>query len=113
VLRRIFGSKRDEITVERRKLHTEELSDLYSSFNIFWMIKSRRIGWVEHEAHMGRGEVYTGILWGNLSERGHLEEPGVDGRIILRWMHRKWDVGAWAGSTWLRIGTGGGILCMR
>jgi hypothetical protein len=40
----------------------------------------------------------------------HLEDPGVDGRIILRWNFRKWDVEAWAGSIWLRIGTGGGLL---
>jgi len=40
-------------------------------------------------------------------ERDHLEDPGVD-RIILRWIFRKWDVGAWTGLIWLRIGTGGG-----
>jgi len=37
-----------------------------------------------------------------------LEDPGVDGRIILRWIFRKRDVGAWTGSMWLRIGTGDG-----
>jgi hypothetical protein len=51
--------------------------------------------------------VYTGIWWRNLSERDHLEDPGIDGRIILRWIFRKWDVGTWPGSVWLRIGTGG------
>jgi len=44
---------------------------------------------------------------GNLRERDHLEDPGIDGRIILRWIFRKWDVGAWTGSFWLRIGAGG------
>ena len=48
-----------------------------------------------------------GVLWGNLRERGLLEDPGVDGRIILRWIFRKWDVELWTGSSWLRIGTGG------
>jgi len=41
----------------------------------------------------GRGEAYTGFWWGNLSERDHLTDPGIDGRIILRWIFRKWDVG--------------------
>ena len=57
-----------------------------------------------------RGEVYRGFLWGNLRERDHLEDPGVDGRIILRWIFRKWDEGAWSGFSWLGIGTGGGHL---
>jgi len=40
-------------------------------------------------------------------ERDHLGDTGVDGRIILGWIFRKWDVGSWTGSSWLRIGTGG------
>jgi len=39
-----------------------------------------------------------------------LGDPGVDGRIIFRWILRKWDMGVWNGSSWLRIGTGGGHL---
>jgi len=57
-----------------------------------------------------RREAYTGIWLGNLRERDHLGDPGLDGRIILRWFFKKWDLGVWTGSSWLRIGTGGGHL---
>jgi len=58
----------------------------------------------------GRGEAYSGFWLGNMRERDHLGDPGVDGCIILRWIFKKWDVGAWTGSSWLRKGTGGGHL---
>jgi len=46
-------------------------------------------------AYGGSGEAYTGFWWGNLMEGDHLEDPGIDGRIILRLIFRKWDVGVW------------------
>jgi len=55
VLRRVFGSKMDEVTGERRKLHNEELSDLYSLPNIVRVVKSRRMRWARHVARMGQG----------------------------------------------------------
>ena len=48
-----------------------------------------------------------------MRERDHLEDPGVDRRIKLRWICRKWDVRARIGSSWFRIGTGGGRVRMR
>jgi hypothetical protein len=56
VLRRIFHPKRDEVTGEWRKLHNEELHNLYYSSNITRMIKSRRMTWAGHAAHMGEEE---------------------------------------------------------
>jgi len=60
VLRRIFGPKRDEVRVEWRKLHDEELYDLYSLLNIIWAIKSRRMRKTGHVARTG-GEMNTGF----------------------------------------------------
>jgi hypothetical protein len=57
------------------------------------MIKSRRMRWAGHVVLWGRGEAYTGFWWGNLRERNHFGDPGIDGRVILRWIFRKWDVG--------------------
>jgi hypothetical protein len=109
VLRRIFGPKRDEATREWRRLHNEELNDLYSSPNIIRVSKSRIIRWAGHVARMRKREVYTGFWWGDLSEGDHMGDSGVDGRIILKWTFKKWD-GVWTGLSWLRMGTGGGLL---
>jgi len=63
VLRRIFGPKRDEVTGEWRKIHNEELNDLYSSPNIVWVVKSRRMRWAWHVARMGeRRGVYMVLV---------------------------------------------------
>jgi hypothetical protein len=92
VLRRIFGPSRDEVTGEWRKLPNEELNDLYSSPNIVWVIKSRRMRWAGHVTRR-RGEVYTGFWWGNLRKRDNLKVPGLGGRIILKGIFCKWDLG--------------------
>jgi hypothetical protein len=59
VLRRIFGPKKDEVTRERRKVHNEELHELYSSPSIIRIIKSRRMRWARHVAQLGRNEHWT------------------------------------------------------
>jgi hypothetical protein len=69
VLRRIFGPKRDEVTGGWRKLHNEELHDLYSSPSIIKMIKSRIIRWAGHVARMG--EKTKGYRWESQRERDH------------------------------------------
>jgi hypothetical protein len=59
---------------------------------------------------MGKtGGVYRDLV-GNLRERDHLEDPGIDESIILRWICRKWDVGAWTGLSWFRTGIDDGHL---
>jgi hypothetical protein len=77
-----FGPKRDKVISEWRKLHNEELNDLYCSPITVRVIKSR-MRWAGNVAGMGREEAYTGFWWGNLRERAHLEDRGVD-RLILR-----------------------------
>jgi hypothetical protein len=91
VLRRIFGPERDEIIREWRRIHNEELNDLYSSPNIFQLVKSSIMKWAEHVTGMGRVEEHAGFWQGNLGEGENLEDPDVDGRVPLKWMFRKWD----------------------
>jgi hypothetical protein len=75
VLRRIFGPKMDEVTGERRKLHNEELNDLYSSPTIVRMIKSRRMRWAGHVACMGEGRGVYRVLVGKTEGKRPLGRP--------------------------------------
>jgi hypothetical protein len=100
VLRKIFGPKRDEITREWRKLHSEELHILYSSPNIIRQIKSRRMRWVGHVACMGEERnVYRTLM-------RKPEEKRPLGRPRHRWedgitMDLRWRLagGVWIGSS--------------
>ena len=110
MLRRIFGPKRDEVTGEWRKLHNEELNDVYSSPNIVRVIKSGRMRWAGQVGRMGeRIGVYRVLV-------GKPEGKRPFGRPRSRWVDNiKMDLhdegwAAWTELMWLRIGTGGGYL---
>jgi hypothetical protein len=90
VLRRIFGPKRDEVTGEWRKLHNEEIHDLYCSPSIIRIIKSWRIGWAGHVARMGERRNTYRLLVG---------KP--------LWILARWDGVMWTGLVWLWVVTGG------
>jgi hypothetical protein len=109
----LFGPKRDEGTGEWRKLHNEELNDLYSLPNIVRVVKSRRMRWVVHVARMGEGRGMRRVLVGKPEGKKPL------GRPRRRWEDNiKMDlqeVGGVVGTgrSGLGIGTGGGHLWVR
>jgi hypothetical protein len=107
MLRRIFGPKRDEVTVEWRKLRNEELNDLYFSPNIVWVIKSRRMGWAGHIARaVERRGVYI-VLVGKPEGKRPLRSPRrrCDDNIKMHlqevecggmdWIEQVQDCGRW------------------
>jgi hypothetical protein len=97
VLRRIFGPKRDEVTGELRKLHNEELRDLYSSPSIIQIIKSRRMSWAGHVARMRAKNNAYKLLVGMPEGKRPLGRPRrrwVDN--ILRWILERWDGVMWS-----------------
>jgi len=84
-LKKTYGPKRKDVTGERRRLHNKELYDLYSSANIVRVITSSS-RWV------GCVDVHVGFWSGDLRERDHLENIGIDGGgLILKWAFKKWD----------------------
>jgi hypothetical protein len=107
VLRRIFGPKREGVAGKWRKLHKEELHDLYSTPSIVRVMKSGRLRWAGHVARMAEERGVYRVLVGKPEGNRHWGDPGVDGRIILGWIFRKWDVVVWTELGWLRIETGG------
>jgi len=75
VLRRIFGARRDKVTEEWRRLHNEELNDLYSSLNILRVIKSRRMRWAGHVARMSEERGVYRVLVGKPKRKRPLGRP--------------------------------------
>jgi hypothetical protein len=103
---------RDEVTEEWRRLHNEELNDLYCSQNIVWVIKSRRMRWAGHVARLGERRDAYRVLVGKLEGKRPLGRPrrGWEDNIKIRIQKMGW--GTWIALIWLRIGKGGGLLCM-
>ena len=90
-------------------LATSYRSVLLSQYCAGGKIEKNEIGGT-CSAHEGGGEACTWFWWGNLRERDRWGDPDVDGRIIFRWIFRKWEGIVGTGWSWLRIGTGGGHL---
>ena len=79
----------DEVTEQRWKILNEEMNDLYCSPNIVPVIKSRKTRWAGHVARMGERRVVCRVLVGKPQGKEHLEEPDVDGKVMLKWIFRK------------------------
>ena len=101
VLRRIFGPERDEVTREGRKLHNEELNDLYSSSNIVRVIKSR-MRWAGHIAHMGERRGVYRVLVGKPEGKRPLGRPRRRWEDDIKMGLQEVGCGVWTGSSWLR-----------
>jgi len=107
VLRRIFGPKRGEVTEEWRKLHNEELNDLYSSPEFCRVVKSRRMRWAGYVTRMGENRGVYRVLMRKPEGKRLLVRPRPRWGIILVWIFRKCNVRKRTGLMWFRIGTGG------
>jgi hypothetical protein len=110
VLRRIFGPNRDEMTGEWRKLHNEELHNLYSSPDNIRQVKSRRMRWAGHVARMGEESKVYMVLVGKPEGKTPLGRPRRRWENGIRMDLKEIVLGVWIGFDCLRTGTGGGLL---
>jgi hypothetical protein len=101
-LRRIFGPKRDEVTGEWRKMHNEELHNLYSSPDIIRQVKSTRMRWAGHVARMGDERKVYKVLVGKPEGKRPLGRPRR--RMGSEWILGRLAWGVWIGFDWLRAG---------
>ena len=102
VLRRIFGPKRDEITMEWRKIHNEGINDLYCSPNIIGVIKLR-MRWARHVERMAGWRGFYRILVGRPEGKRSLGRPSLRWGEILKLKFRKYDEEAWTGLSWHNV----------
>jgi hypothetical protein len=107
---RTFGPKRDEVTGEWKKLHNDELRDLYSSPSIIRIIKSRRMRWSGYVERMREKRNAYRLFVVKPEEKRPLGRQDVDGWIILGWILERWDWVMWTGLDWLRIWASGELL---
>jgi len=110
MLSRIFGPKRDEVTREWRKLHNEELNDLYCSPNIARVIKSRRMRWAGHVARMVERRGVYRVLVGKPEGKRPLGRPRHRWEGNIKMNLQEVGCGVKTGWSWFRIGIGGGHL---
>jgi hypothetical protein len=111
VLRRIFGPNRDEVTGEWKRLHNEELDDLYSSPNFIRVMKSRGMRLTGHMALMGERRCACRVLVGRPEGNRQLGRPRhrCENNIKMDLQEVGWGM-YWIGLVWLRIRTGGELL---
>jgi hypothetical protein len=76
-------------------------------------MKSKRIWWTGHVARMGEGRKVYRVLVGRPKERGHLKDQGAAGNMGSKWILGQLAGRVWCGFNWLRMETGGGLLCTR
>jgi hypothetical protein len=110
VLRGIFGAKRDGVTGEWRKLHNEELNDLYCSPNIVRVIKLRIMGWAGHVARMWKERGVYRFLVGKPDGKRLLGRPRHGRKDTTKLDLQEVGYGVWTGLKWLMIETGDGYL---
>jgi hypothetical protein len=88
-LKKIFGPKRDEVIEKWRILGSKTVCDLYCLPNVIWVIKSTRMRWAAHVAHVLEQELHAWVWWGNLRERNHLEDRRCSWEDNIRRKHQE------------------------